>query len=1210
MAGVSTVDEFVHLHLHTQYSLLDGAIRVPELIARCKEFGMKTVAVTDHGNMFGAIEFYDYAKKNELKPIVGVEAYIAPGSRLDKKGRADESANHLTLLAMDHTGYKNLCRLVSQAYLEGFHYKPRMDKELLAKHHEGIFCLSGCLKGEVAQKFVNGDDAGAIAAAKWYQDLFGKEFYALEVMENGLDEQRLVNEKLFALAKEIDAPVVATGDCHYLRKEDASPHDALLCIGTGKLLSEPNRMKFNNDGYYLKSSSEMAKEWRHYPEAVKNSMAVAEKAHLKFDFGKYHFPIYPGSKEPGAPTLDETMAHQAREGLGARMPVIRQFWKVRKPGKGEVLPLPEELDDLYGKRLEYEIGVIQKMGFSGYLLIVADFINWAKQNGIPVGPGRGSAAGSLVCYAMKITDIDPIPYNLLFERFLNPERVSMPDIDVDFCINGRGRVIEYVNGRYGGSEFVSQIITFGQMKAKAVIRDIGRVMGLSFADTDRIAKLVPNTLNITLDQAMEQAPALRELASKDATVNQVIQMAKGLEGLTRHASVHAAGVVISDLPLTDYLPLFRGKEGETVTQFDMKWVEKVGLIKFDFLGLKNLTMIEDAVRRIHKGKNVEIHIDQLPMDDDKVYALLASGDADGIFQLESSGMRELLSKLKPTVFEDIAALVALYRPGPLQSGMVDDFIKRKHGKTKVEYPLPQLETILKDTYGVIVYQEQVMQIASELAGYSLGDADLLRRAMGKKKAEEMAAQRDRFMKGAAAKSIDPKKAGEIFDLMEKFAGYGFNRAHSAAYALVSYQTAYLKTHFPAEFMAALLTIDSGNSDKVMLYVNSCRDRGIPVLPPDVNESGRTFEVRTAKDGKDEIRFGLAAVKNVGEGAIEAILEARERLDGKRFKTLSTFSAEVDPKRVNKRVVESLIKCGAFSTLDKTPTRASLLAGLDAATEHGSRTADEKASGQTSLFGGFGGAPAVDKEPELPRVPEFPEKERLAFEKEALGFYITGHPLQAYSSELKRYTSGPIATLSEKTDGVTVKVAGIVASLKEIKTKKGDLMAFITVEDLTGTTEVTVFPSLYASVSVMLKSDDPVLVTGTLEKGEEAAPEPGAEEPAEGDKPKGNMRSNAAKILAEEIKSLAEVRAKSTREVHVTLREDDLTPELLAKMRDAIQKASAGGNGSARCPVTLHVMKRDRYEAILPLPDHLKVPASDDVLTEFEKIFGRPVAQFR
>ena len=1206
-AAVTTVDEFVHLHLHTQYSLLDGAIRVPELIARCKELGMKTVAVTDHGNMFGAIEFYDYAKKNEIKPIVGVEAYIAPVSRFEKKGRPDEAANHLTLIAKDHTGYKNLCRLVSHAYLEGFHYRPRMDKELLEKHHEGILCLSGCLKGEVAQKFAMGDDPGAKAAAKWYQDVFGKENYALEVMENGLEEQRLVNEKLFALSKEIDAPVVATGDCHYLRREDAVPHDALLCIGTGKLIGDVNRMKFNNDGYYVKSPSEMANEWRHYPDAVRNTLALAEKAALKFDFGKYHFPVYPGSNEPGAPTLDETLAQHARSGLAERMKGVLAFWKDRRPPPGEKPPTEDDLHDRYAKRLEYEIGIIQKMGFSGYLLIVADFINWAKNNGIPVGPGRGSAAGSLVCYAMKITDIDPIPYNLLFERFLNPERISMPDIDVDFCINGRGRVIDYVNQRYGGSEYVSQIITFGQMKAKAVIRDIGRVMGLSFADTDRIAKLVPNTLNITLDQALEQAPALRELVQRDPTVQQVIQMAKGLEGLTRHASVHAAGVVISDKPLTEYLPLFRGKEGETVTQFDMKWVEKVGLIKFDFLGLKNLTMIADAARRVKEGKGVDLKMDALPMDDEKVYTLLSSGDADGIFQLESSGMRELLTKLKPTAFEDVAALVALYRPGPLQSGMVDDFIKRKHGRTKVEYPLPQLEPILKDTYGVIVYQEQVMQIASALAGYTLGDADLLRRAMGKKKAEEMAAQRVRFMKGAAERNIDEKKAGEIFDLMEKFAGYGFNRAHSAAYALVSYQTAYLKTHFPAEFMAALLTIDSGNSDKVMLYVNSCRDRGIAVLPPDVNESGRMFEVRVGGSRKDEIRFGLAAVKNVGEGAIEAILEARDRLPGKRFGTLAQFCAEVDPKRVNKRVIESLVKCGAFATLDGAPTRASLLAGLDAAVEHGVRRAEEKASGQVSLFGGFGGAPAVDKEPELPRVPEFPEKERLAFEKEALGFYITGHPLEAYSSELKRYTSGGIASLSEKSDGATVRVAGIVATLKEIKTKKGDLMAFTTVEDLTGATEVTVFPSLYATVSQLLKSDEPVLVIGTLEKGEEpaeAVPGESAEDAA-GEKPK--ARGAAAKILAEEIKSLAEVRAKSTREVHVSVREDDLTPERLAKLKDAMQKASGSGG---RCPVLLHVRKGDRFEAVLPLPDHFKVPASDDVLTELEKIFGRPVAQFR
>ncbi len=1199
--SVSTVDEFVHLHLHTQYSLLDGAIRLPELVARTKELGMKSVAVTDHGNMFGAIEFYDYAKKNDVKPIIGVEAYIAPGSRHDRKGKPEDAANHITLIALDHTGYKNLCKIVSHAYLEGFYYKPRLDKDLLEKFHEGILCLSGCLKGELCQKLVQGDDEGARQTAKWFQDLFGKENYALEVMENGVPEQAIANEKLRALAKEIDAPIVATGDCHYLRREDANPHDALLCIGTGRLLSDVNRMRFNNDGYYVKSPKEMAHDFRHMPEAVRNTLVLAEKTHLKFDFGKYHFPIYPGSNEPGAPTLDEIFAQQARSGLAQRMPGVLRYWKARKRQPDD--PKLEEIEDLYGQRLEYEIAVIHKMGFSGYLLIVADFINWAKNQGIPVGPGRGSAAGSLAAYSMKITDIDPLPYKLLFERFLNPERVSMPDIDVDFCQDRRGEVIKYVNERYGGSEYVSQIITFGKMQAKAAIRDIGRVLGLSFADTDRIAKLVPNILNITLDQAIDQSPGLKELVQKDAQVNQVLQMAKGIEGLARNAGVHAAGVVISDAPLTEYLPLYRGKEGETVTQFDMKWVEKVGLIKFDFLGLKTLTMMQDCVRRVREKKNPELQLDRIPMDDEKVFDLLARGDADGVFQLESSGMRDLLMKLKPNTFEDIVALVALYRPGPLQSGMVQDFIDRKHGKTKVEYPLPQLETVLKDTYGVIVYQEQVMQIANVLAGYTLGDADLLRRAMGKKKAEEMAAQREKFMKGAAAKSIDPKKAGEIFDLMEKFAGYGFNRSHSAAYGLVSYQTAYLKAHFPAEFMAALLTIDAGNSDKVMMYVNSCRDRGIPVAPPDVNESQKTFAV-----ARDTIRFGLNGVKNVGEGAIDAILEARGRLG--RFKSLAQFCAEVDLKRVNRRVVESLIKCGAMSSLDGSPTRASLLAGLDGAMEHGQATAKERESGQASLFGGPAVGGGNRLEPALPKLAELPEKDRLALEKEALGFYITGHPLQAYAPELKRYTSGTIVSLMDKPDGAEVKIAGVVASVKEIKTKKGDMMAFITVEDLTGATEVTVFPDAYRVCSQLLKSDDPVLVIGELEKAEVDTPPPGAEGEEQAAKPAQGRNSAAAKILAKEVKSLAEVRAKTTREVHLSIREDELTPEKLKSVKSMIQTFLGKPNGGSRCPVYLHVVKADRFEAVMPLPDELRVPASDDVLTEFEKIFGRAVASFR
>ena len=1181
-AAVTTVDEFVHLHLHTQYSLLDGAIRVPELIARCKEYGMKTVAITDHGNMFGAIEFYDYAKKNEIKPIIGVEAYIAPGSRFEKKGRPDEAANHLTLIALDHTGYKNLCRLVSHAYLEGFHYRPRMDKELLAKHHEGILCLSGCLKGEVAQKFTMGDDAGAIAAAKWYQDLFGKENYALEVMENGLDEQRLVNEKLFKLSKEIDAPVVATGDCHYLRREDAPAHDALLCIGTGKLLAEPNRMKFNNDGYYLKSPSEMAKEWRHYPEAVKNSLAIAEKAALKFDFGKYHFPIYPGSTEPGAPTLDELMAQAARQGLASRMTGIRQFWKGRKPAKGETAPTEDELEDRYAKRLEYEIGIIQKMGFSGYLLIVADFINWAKNNGVPVGPGRGSAAGSLVCYAMKITDIDPIPYNLLFERFLNPERVSMPDIDVDFCINGRGRVIDYVNGRYGGSEYVSQIITFGQMKAKAVIRDIGRVMGLSFADTDRIAKLIPNTLNITLDQAIEQAPALRELVSKDPTVQQVMQMAKGLEGLTRHASVHAAGVVISDKPLTEYLPLFRGKEGETVTQFDMKWVEKVGLIKFDFLGLKNLTMIEDAVRRVKAGKGVELRMDELDMDDEKVYALLSSGDADGIFQLESSGMRELLSKLKPTMFEDVAALVALYRPGPLQSGMVDDYVERKHGRTPVVYPLPELEPILRPTYGTMIYQEQVMRIAQVLSGYSLGEADLLRRAMGKKNLAEMAKQQARFVEGAVANGHPREAAVGIFDDMAKFAAYGFNKSHSAAYGYIAYQTAYLKAHYRPEFMAALMTIEAASTDKVMTYILDCRKAGIHILPVDVNTSEPAFSV---PKGEHAIRFGLSAVRNVGAASIEAIVEAR-RAAGGAFRSIGDFFERVDSKRVNRRVFECLIKAGALDFAGVP--RAALIEGLDAAIVIGARAQEDKARGQTSLFGARASATI-----RFPDVPEWPLSQKLAFEKEVLGLYLSGHPMQAHGADVLRYAGRPISRLAEAANLEEARAIGLVVDTRVVKTRRNDKMAFVRLEDADGAVECVFFAEAWArsqrAIDQAFEANQPVLVTGKLEVRQGAARE------------LGGVESDEIKLLASSAEPLSEVRARTTREVRFSLEARDLQGDRLDRFL-AVLQAQRGS-----CRSRLIVRVPGRFDAELGLPQ-LPVEPSTTMEESVIALFGRSVVE--
>ncbi|HWP34449.1 MAG TPA: DNA polymerase III subunit alpha, partial [Thermodesulfobacteriota bacterium] len=926
---------FVHLHLHTQYSLLDGANKLDALFARIVALGQPAVAMTDHGNLFGAVDFYTRAQEAGVKPIIGCELYLAPGSRFDRapaKGTY-EGAFHLTVLAMNEAGYRNLCRLVTAAHLEGFYYKPRVDRELLWQHHEGLIVLSGCLNSELSQALVRGDLEGALRLAGAYRERFDDGRYFLELQPNRIPDQAKVNAGLLEIHRRTGIPLVATNDCHYLVREDAESHDVLLAIQTGKTLNDPTRWRFGYDDFYVKSGEEMAAHFRDLPEAIANTLAIAERVSLTLAFGRYAFPRF---DTPDGESLERYLERAARAGLEARLVQIalRRGTDV------------EHLRPLYLPRLEYELATITKVGFAGYFLIVADFINEAKRRGIPVGPGRGSAAGSLVAYALGITDLDPIEHKLLFERFLNPERVSMPDIDVDFCMDRRDEVIEYVCQKYGRDR-VAQIITFGSLQARAAIRDVGRVLDLPYGEVDRIAKLVPNVLNITLDEALEQEPRLRELAARDATVGKLIAHARAIEGLFRHASVHAAGVVISDRPLVEHLPLYRGTKGELVTQFAMNDVERIGLVKFDFLGLKTLTVLDRACRLVKASRGETVDLQLLPLDDPQTYALLARGDTTGVFQLESSGIRELAVRLKPERFDDIVALLSLYRPGPLESGMVDDFIRRRHGRTPVSYPLPQLEPVLKDTYGVIVYQEQVMQIAQVVASYSLGEADLLRRAMGKKKPEEMAAQRTRFVEGAVRNGVSAEKARAIFDLMEKFAGYGFNRAHSAAYALITYQTAYLKAHYRPEFMAALLTCDMGDTDKVIRYLADCRDAGIAVLPPCVNASEAEFTVVGGA-----IRFGLAGVKNVGTQAVESILEARRA--GGPFTDLFDFCERVDLRRVNRRVIEALIKCGAFDSLGAP--RAALLASLDRAMEAGVARQREREMGQATLFAALG--PAV------------------------------------------------------------------------------------------------------------------------------------------------------------------------------------------------------------------------------------------------------------
>ncbi|MBI4744987.1 MAG: DNA polymerase III subunit alpha [Deltaproteobacteria bacterium] len=1154
--------DFVHLHLHTQYSLLDGANRINDLMEKAREFKMPAIAITDHGNMFGAMEFYESAVKHGIKPIIGCEVYVAPGSRLEKSGIKGESeeatAYHLILLVKNETGYKNLMKLVSQGYIEGFYRKPRIDKELLRQHSEGLIALSACLKGEVPYLLTRGNKEKAYQVAEEYKSIFPYRRFFLEIQENGIKEQTIANKGLMEMATKLDIPLVATNDSHYLKKEDARAHEVLLCIQTGKTMKDADRMAFTTDQFFVKSPEEMIKAFDYCPDAIKNTIEIAERCNLKMEFGKYHLPHY--HLPEGHTDMDRYFEEQARKGLEDRFAVMN---------------LSDDKKEVYRNRLEFEIDMIKKMKFPGYLLIVADFINHAKERGIPVGPGRGSAAGSLVAYAMRITDLDPLPYNLLFERFLNPERVSMPDIDVDFCIAGRDEVIRYVRDKYG-KENVSQIITFGTMKAKAAIRDVGRGMDIPYGEVDRIAKLVPNTLGITIKDALKQEPRLDELYKSSPHVKDLLDIAQALEGLTRHASKHAAGVVIANRPLVEYTPLYLADE-EVTTQYDMKYIEKLGLIKFDFLGLQTLTLIADALKLIKSVRGETIDMTKLPLNDEATYRLLSSGDTTGVFQLESSGMKDLLKRLKPSTFEDIIALIALYRPGPMN--MIPEFIDRKHGRVEIKYEVPELEPILKDTYGVMVYQEQVMQISQAVAGYSLGEADILRRAMGKKKTDEMAKQKERFLEGAKHKKVNPRKAEKIFDLMARFAEYGFNKSHSAAYALIAYNTAYLKAHYPVEFTAALLTCEVSNTDKIIKYIGECRDHNITVLPPDVNESQRDFSVI---DGK--IRFGLAAVKGVGAAAVDIVIEEREKGGG--FASLLDFCERVDLRKVNRKVLEGLIKCGAFDS--RGTARAQMMEGLDRAMEVGQSLRKDKFAGQMGLFGGATLKRTTDFN--LPDIPEWPENILLANEKEALGFFITGHPLARFSDDIKKLANASTSTLSEMADRSEVRVAGIVAASKEINTKKGDRMAFITLEDLDGFVEVIVLPEIFKKTSPLFFVDEPILVKGNLDVGEDGKDENSEEEGNVNKAPK-----KGAKIVASEIMSLTQAKEKVVKAVHFKINALGLTKEHLIKLKELLEGYS--GN----CPSFLHISIPNEGETVIALHDG--VSPSPNLEEGVEKLFG-------
>ena len=1041
--SIAAEPAFVHLHVHTEYSLLDGASRIPELIAAVKEAGMTSIAITDHGAMYGVIDFYKEAVAQGVKPIIGCEVYVAPTGRKERAEVNGVKYHHLILLAENQTGYRNLVKLVSLANIEGFYYKPRVDHELLRQYHEGLICLSACVAGEVPRAFIADQPERAEAIVREYIEIFGKENYFLEIQNHGLPEERKANAGLAALAEKYGLGLVATNDLHYVHREDSEFHDILLCIQMGKTVDDPDRMRFSSDDYYLKTPAEMAALFPEHPEALTNTARIAERCNVAFEFGHLQLPYYP---IPAPHKDDEAYLRYLCE---ERLPT-------RYPDAGETVR----------ERLDYELDIIHRMGYDSYFLIVWDFINYAREHGIGVGPGRGSAAGSIVAYLLGITNLDPLKYDLLFERFLNPERVSMPDIDVDFDYIQRGEVIEYVKRRYG-SDHVAQIVTFGTMAAKGAIRDVGRVLNMPYAQVADIAKLVPNELKMTLDKALETSADFRKAYEEHEDVHRLVDLARKIEGLPRHSSTHAAGVVIARHPLTDYVPVSMS-DGTLVTEYDKDHVEELGLLKMDFLGLRTLTVITDAVKNIKKNRGETLDINSIPLVDEETSKMLCEGKTGAVFQMESGGMTALVKDLAPQGFADLIPTVALYRPGPLGSGMVEDFIGGRHGTKEVHYLHPLLEPILKETFGVVLYQEQVMQIVQVLAGFTLGQADLLRRAMGKKKAKILLDQKENFLAGCKKNGIEMGLANTIFDLLTHFADYGFNKSHSAAYALVAWQTAYLKAHYPQEFMAAMLT-SVMDTDKVAGYIEQCRRMGIPILPPDINASEAYFTV----DGAS-IRFGLAAVRNVGENALAGMVA--ERQAGGPFSSLVDFCSRVSTRTLSKRAIESLIRCGAFDSLGAR--RSQLLAVLDKALGEAARKQRDLASGQMGLFG----EEVLDEaaELDLPDIPEASPEEILAWEKETTGFYITGHPLDRYKGVLEQLPG--LRTLADGgvKDRQVVRVGGMFTELKRITTRKGETMCFATLEDFTDRLEVTVFPRVFYDHVNLLAVDTAVVVQGHVD----------------------------------------------------------------------------------------------------------------------------------
>lgn len=1145
---VKNIPDFVHLHTHTEFSLLDGAIRIPNLISKVKEFNMPTVAITDHGNLYGAIEFFTLAKEAGIKPIIGCEFYVAPKSRFDKSKRA-EKTNHITILVKNLQGYKNLMKLVTHSYFEGFYYKPRVDYELLSKYNSELIALSGCVSGEIPKLILENRIDDAINVALKLCEIFGKENFYLEIQDQNLEEQSIINPKLIEISKKLDIPLVATNDAHYLNKGDHTAHDVLLCIGTRTTLDDKERLQFATPEFYFKSKEEMFEIFKEIPEVLQNTIEISKRCNLKIPM---NLDLLPDYEVPKNYDLNSYLEKICREGFKKRYP---------------------EPSDEARKRLELELNVIKKMGYSGYFLIVWDFVNYAKQNDIRVGPGRGSAAGSIVSYCLGITDINPLNYGLLFERFLNPYRKSLPDIDIDFCYERRNEIIDYVVRKYGRNK-VAQLITFGTMAARASTRDAGRVFGIPYGKVDKIAKLIPLGISTTIDKSINTVPELRDLYNTDKEVKKILDTAMTLEGLSRQDSIHAAGVVISDKNLSEYTPLQKKGDGEVVTQYKMEDVQKIGLLKIDFLGLKTLSLIDKTLEIIRHTKEINIDLNEIDLQDEKTFSMISHGETIGVFQLESSGMRNLMIDLQPSCIEDLIALLALYRPGPLQSGMVKDFVEAKKGKKKIKYPHPLLETILEETYGIIVYQEQVMQIASKLANFTMAEADILRGAISKKKRRLLSKQRNKFIDGAMNNRISGETAQKIFDLLLLFAEYGFNKSHSAAYALISYQTAYLKANFPIEFMAALLTVRMEDQEKVARYVNECKRLKIEVLPPDVNESLSNFTVVD-----DRIRFGLSAVKNVGENVIKNIVAVRK--EGEKFKSFIDFCRRVDPVVLNKKTLESLIMAGAFDSLKLS--RQFLMKNYKKIVSQVLTIRSDREIGQFSLFG----EDVMFKDEYLTNLPdvkiEFPRKKLLAFEKEMLGLYVSDHPLIGYEYLLEKYSDCQISEVRKLRDKSIINIAGVVSRIKKITTKKGEIMIFLTLEDMSNSIEVIVFPSIIKKFQEFLKEDMIIGIKGRLD-----------------------IKEDQAKLIASEIEEIRTETVKSKYEnnslkrvpknIVIELDLNSIDDQFLHRLRRLLLSNPGPSN-------VIIKLKSDKFFKTMKLGSSLNVIQSDEFIEEIENFLG-------